>query len=197
LYADLFGLQPPGQPRRSLFGYFHGRSSLSTWLRAVLAQRHVDLMRTTRRLVPLAANEGDEGADSDQVAVAAARFAVPIDPERARWVVIMRRAMARAITRLPPRDRLRVGCYYAEELTLAQIGRSLGEHEATVSRHLKRTRRALRDDVERQLREVDGLSDESIVQCFASVTEDPGPLDLAEMLGERPESKAIRFDRSK
>ena len=32
--------------RQSLFRYFHGRSSLTTWLRAVLAQRHVDRLRS-------------------------------------------------------------------------------------------------------------------------------------------------------
>ena len=142
---------------RSLFRYFHGRSSLSTWLRAVLAQRHVDFIRSTRRLEPLAESEGDEGDKTDPMAIAAARFAAPIDPERTRWLAVMRRAMARAVARLTPRDRLRVGCYYAEELTLAQIGRQLGEHEATVSRHLKRTRRALRDDVERELAGSRGL----------------------------------------
>ena len=122
---------------------------------------------------------------------------MPVDPERARWLAVMRRAMTRALARLAPRDRLRIGCYYAEQLTLAQIGRLLGEHEATVSRQLKRTRRALRDDVERELREVDRLSEAAIVQCFASVTDDPGTLDVAELMGERPDRKDMRLDRSK
>jgi RNA polymerase sigma factor (sigma-70 family) len=193
LYADLFGLQPHGEERRSLFRYFHGRSSLSTWLRAVLAQRHVDVIRATRRLESLA-GESDEG-DPRRQAAAADRVEAPADPERGRWLAVMRRAMTRAIERLTPRDRLRLGCYYAEELTLAQIGRTLREHEATVSRHLKRTRRDLRDDVERQLRETDGLSDEAIAQCFASVSEDPGPLDVADMMGL--DRKELRLDRSK
>ena len=50
IYADLFGLQERDGERRSLFRYFHGRSSLATWLRAVLAQRQVDRVRSTRRL---------------------------------------------------------------------------------------------------------------------------------------------------
>ncbi len=53
IYADLFGLQERDGERRSLFRYFHGRSSLATWLRAVLAQRLVDRVRSTRRLTPL------------------------------------------------------------------------------------------------------------------------------------------------
>src|SRR5471032_2333407 len=35
LYADLFGLRDREGERQSLFRYFHGRSRLSTWLRAV------------------------------------------------------------------------------------------------------------------------------------------------------------------
>ena len=42
IYADLFGLEERDGVRRSLFDYFHGRSSLAGWLRAVLAQRMVD-----------------------------------------------------------------------------------------------------------------------------------------------------------
>src|SRR3954463_9682724 len=45
LYADLFGVAEHGGARRSLLTYFHGRSSLATWLRAVLSQRFVDRMR--------------------------------------------------------------------------------------------------------------------------------------------------------
>ncbi len=95
------------------------------------------------------------------------------------------------MARLDPRDRLRLGCYYAQELTLAETGRLLLEHEATVSRQLARTRRAIREDVERQLRAEAGMSEPQIAQCFHSVMEDPGPLDVREMLdvgGERKES---------
>src|SRR4029453_13092988 len=50
LYADLYGIAAKDGSRRSLFRYFHGRSSLATWLRSVLAQRYVDSMRSRRRL---------------------------------------------------------------------------------------------------------------------------------------------------
>src|SRR5438093_688088 len=52
LYAELYGVGDGGE-RRSLFQYFHGRSSLATWLRAVLAQRYVDRLRLQKRLQPL------------------------------------------------------------------------------------------------------------------------------------------------
>src|SRR5713226_6320210 len=64
LYADLYGLQDREGEPRSLFRYFHGRSSLATWLRAVLAQRHVDRLRAERRFAPLPDDESSTAAGS-------------------------------------------------------------------------------------------------------------------------------------
>ena len=61
LYGELFGLDVRDGERRSHFRYFHGRSSLATWLRAVLSQRHVDRIRSVRRQDPL---PEDEAADA-------------------------------------------------------------------------------------------------------------------------------------
>jgi RNA polymerase sigma-70 factor (ECF subfamily) len=174
LYADLFGLGSRGGERQSLFRYFHGRSSLATWLRAVLAQRHVDRLRSQRRV--------DRLPDEDSPAALAAPPR-SLEPERERYLTVMRVALDRAISRLPARDRLRLGCYYAQELTLAETGRMLGEHEATVSRQLARTRRAIRAEVERHLREEAGLSEAEIDRCVKCVTENAGPLDVNEMFG--------------
>ena len=57
LYGELFGLDVRDGERRSHFRYFHGRSSLSTWLRAVLSRRHVDRLRSARRQDPLPEDE--------------------------------------------------------------------------------------------------------------------------------------------
>jgi IS30 family transposase len=87
------------------------------------------------------------------------------------------------MARLQPRDRLRLSCYYGQDLTLAQIGRLLGEHEGTVSRHLTRTRRALRDDVAHELQARDGMTRSEVERCFESVIDDPGTLDVRDLLG--------------
>ena len=97
--------------------------------------------------------------------------------------------MKRATAALPARDRLRLGCYYAHELTLAQTGRVLGEHEATVSRALARVRAMIRRAVERDLEKA-GLSDAEIVRCFECVTEDAGPLNVHDMLDTDPREPA-------
>jgi RNA polymerase sigma-70 factor (ECF subfamily) len=182
LYAELFGLTERDGERRSLLRYFHGRSSLATWLRAVLAQRYVDHLRRARRTEPLPADDDPGGTDLQSARSAGADLVGPSEPDRRRFVATIRLAISSAIGRLPARDRLRLACYYAQNLTLAQIGRALREHEATTSRHLARTRRTLREDVERQL-EGNGMSEAEIQECFASLVEDPGPLDLAELFG--------------
>jgi RNA polymerase sigma-70 factor (ECF subfamily) len=181
LYADLYGLTERDGVRRSLFTYFHGRSSLATWLRAVLAQRFVDRVRAAKRTVPLPEEPGS-------VLEAPAS---PVDPDRRRWVALAREGLARALAGLVDRDRLRLASYYAQDMTLAHIGRMLGEHEATVSRHLARTRRRVREDVERFLREEAKLSDHDVGACLASVTEDAGPLDLGRLLAASDGRKEI------
>ncbi|HYE87657.1 MAG TPA: hypothetical protein VEA16_14945, partial [Vicinamibacterales bacterium] len=60
LYAELFGLREKDGIRQSVFRYFHGRSSMATWLRSVVAQRYVDRHRDTRRLEPLPEESGAE-----------------------------------------------------------------------------------------------------------------------------------------
>jgi DNA-directed RNA polymerase specialized sigma subunit len=106
------------------------------------------------------------------------------DPDRARYAELLRQALERAVAALTARDRLRFGCYYVQELTLAKTGRVLKESEATSSRQLARARLTIRRDVERQLRDDARLSDEQIAACFASVADDPGSLDLKQVIYE-------------
>jgi len=183
LYGELFGLQARDGERRSHFHYFHGRSSLATWLRAVLAQRHVDQLRSTRRFEPLTSDDRPHAA-----------AAMPASPSWLWYVDLMRRVLPTAIAALAPRDRLRLNCYYLQDLTLAQIGKALNEHEATVSRHLARTRRSIRRHIETELQQREGLSADEIADCFAAVSEDAGSLDLAEVIGAV--RKEIAPDRS-
>ena len=178
LFADLFGLAERDGVRQSLLRYFHGRSRLSTWLRAVLAQRYVDRLRASRHTEPI--------ADDDSPAAPAAP-ARSIDPRRARYVEVLGLALTAAVAALAPRDRLRLTCYHADGRTLAAIGRLLKEHEATVSRHLTRTRREIREAVEARLAQDFGLDRAAIVECFQSVTEDAGTIDLREVLAAAPD----------
>jgi RNA polymerase sigma factor (sigma-70 family) len=177
LWADLF---------RNLFRYFHGRSSLATWLRAVLAQRHVDAIRAAKRLEPLA----DEDAQSRPAAA-------PPDPADRRCRELVRRALDAAITQLEARERLRLACYHAQQLTLAETGRVLSEHEATVSRRLAQTRRTLRSLIEQWLREHARLPPDEVARCIQAAVDDPGHLDLSTIFddGDRKISAVDRSNR--
>ena len=180
LYAELYGLADSTDSRRSLFRYFHGRSKLSTWLRAVLSQRHVDMLRAAQRWEPL---ENDAEPVDRAGLRTPARVADP-DPDRARYLSLLQGSLVKALGNLNPRDRLRLSSYYIQDLTLAQIGRILGEHEATVSRHLDRIRRALRHEVESSLHGEHRLSPEQIDLCLEYALDD-WPHDLSCALSGR------------
>lgn len=192
LFSELYGLAGGTGPERSLFRYFHGRSSLKTWLRAVLAQRHIDSIRAGRRFEDLA--EDETGVPRPGVLPAPPRQ--PLDPHRERYGATFTRALETALDGFPSQERERLRLYYAEGKTLAEIGRLLGEHESSASRHLDRLRQDLRHQVENILRcgfaaangsaAQPGLSDAEIAFCFEYCAEEP-PIDLDKLL---PPSKS-------
>lgn len=135
-------------------------------------------MRAARRLEPL--------GDAEPPGAAATSVPVPsAHADRARLFPLLLHALDAAIAALAPRERLRLECYYSQDLTLAETGRLLGEHEATVSRQLARSRRAIRETVERHLRSEARLSEAEIAECFETALADPGALDLQELLGRK------------
>lgn len=171
LYGELFGLREAEGRRKSLLVHYHGRSRLLTWLRSVLVQRQIDRVRATRRLDPLPDAES---------AAALASPAPPPDPERNRLIGHAQKAVDDAIDALEPKDRLRLRLYYGQDMTLAAIGRALGEHEATVSRKLEKARKTLRQQVGRVMAE-QGLAPAAIARAF-EVAADAPDLQLDRLL---------------
>jgi RNA polymerase sigma-70 factor, ECF subfamily len=180
LYAELYGLDRAGGSRgRALLDYFHGRSKLATWLRAVLAQRHVDTLRSAKRTKSL-----EDETEPVRPAVAGSGTATrdAADPDRTRLLPQLRQAMTGALAALGPSDRLLLSLYYVQELTLAQVARLRGVHEATISRQIDRIRRELRETVERTLAVgpaapdgrtgTAGLSPAEIALCFSYALDD-------------------------
>jgi RNA polymerase sigma factor (sigma-70 family) len=216
LFTDLYGIsaspsaKSPAKPEdRSLFRYFHGRSSLKTWLRAVLAQRHIDSIRASRRFVEIddqSASTPDDGVPFRERVTpidTASSFTNPAhdsspDPHRSRYLSLFSDALHQALNALAPLDHQRLRLYYADQQTLAHIGRELGEHESSVSRNLDRIRRELRASVESALRSGQfrsqngtypqpALSDEQISLCFEYAAED-APLNFDQVFPKEPPS---------
>jgi RNA polymerase sigma-70 factor, ECF subfamily len=189
LFAELFGLADGKRGEASLLRYFHGRSSLKTWLRTVLAQRHIDALRRSRRWESLEQDDGEEKPlPPDKVTVPA------VDPHRAEYLRRFLVVLTTCLETLPAQERQLLELYYARDKTLAQIGRLLGEHESSVSRQLERARRDLRARVEELLRTgcpLDGharkfppMSDPEIALCFEYAAED-APIDFRQIFPEK------------
>ena len=190
IYGELYGLSERDGTRRSLLRYFHGRSKLSTWLRAVLSQRWIDRVRAGRRSTPLP-DDPERLPESPETT----RAASP-DVEAGRFRGLVQQALARAIAALPARDRLRLSCYYAQGLRLAAIGKLIREHEATVSRQLAKTRDGLADAVRTSLKRDHGMDDRTVAECLESAMEDTGSMDVNELIGTGARKKSP-LDRSR
>jgi hypothetical protein len=117
-----------------------------------------------------------------------------------------REALTLALASLDARDRDRLRLYYAEDRTLADIGRTLGEHESSVSRNLERVRRELRGTVEGLLRagktasnggpaaqdgaRAPGMDDAQVALCIQYASEDAA-IDLDKLFESRkPETRS-------
>jgi RNA polymerase sigma-70 factor len=205
LYATLYGRET-AIGRVSLFNHFHGRSKLSTWLRAVLAQRYIDVLRQEKRLESL---EDDEGSGKVLPPKLHSNWQ-PADPSRSRYLQLLANALKQAISSLNQLDRTRLVSYYLKDLTLAEIGKAMNEHEATVSRKLERVRQDLKEKVIAILRSgcvakngpqsessqsspvsqpghdgQAGLDDAQIQLCFDYATE-AWPFDFSQLLEAIP-----------
>ena len=202
LYATLYGRETT-IGRVSLFNHFHGRSKLSTWLRAVLAQRYIDVLRQEKRLESLEDDEGSEKVLSPKLL---SKWQ-PADPSRSRYLRLLADALKHAILSLNQLDRTRLVSYYLKDLTLAEIGKTMNEHEATVSRKLERVRQELKDKVIAILKSGcagkngphaqpspvsqpgqdghAGLDDAQIQLCFEYATE-AWPFDFSQLLEAIP-----------
>ena len=136
LYADLYGTDSRDGRRVSKLASYTGRGSLEGWLRSVMAQEYINRFRRGRRLVSL--EEKEEGGT---------HFAAP-DPEPAPAVdPKVEAATDAALAELSGEERFLLASYYLDGRTLAEIARTLGVHESTISRKLDRLAGSLRKQI--------------------------------------------------
>jgi RNA polymerase sigma-70 factor, ECF subfamily len=145
LYADLYGIRrresgAAGSERASKLASYTGRGSLAGWLRSVLAQEYVNRYRQQRRLVSL-----EEQTELGKQFAAAGHAASPVADPR------LSSATGKAIADLDAESRFLLAEYYLDERSLAEIARTLGVHESTISRKLQRVVKDLRQDIKRDL----------------------------------------------
>jgi len=136
LYADLYGTELRDGERRSKLLFYMGRGSLEGWLRTVLAQEYVNRYRTRKKLVSLD-EENEEGV---QFAAPVVEDAVAVDPR-------LEAAVDAALASLPAEDRYILASYFLDQRTLAEVAKTLGVHESTISRKLDKLTGQLRKHI--------------------------------------------------
>ena len=113
--------------------FYTGRGSLEGWLRTVMAQEFINRYRKQKRTVSLE-EQTEEGV---QFAAKAPEPACTSDQR-------LETATDEALAELSAEDRFTLASYYLDGRTLAEIARTLGLHESSVSRRLDRLSTGLR-----------------------------------------------------
>ena len=146
LFADLYGVNARDGVRSSKLLFYTGRGSLEGWLRTVMAQEFVNRYRKQKRTVSLE-EQTEEGV---QFAAAVPEPACASDQR-------LEAATDEALAELSSEDRFTLASYYLDGRTLAEIARTLGLHESSVSRRLDRLSTGLRKRILAGLR-LQGMS---------------------------------------
>ncbi|HXM23649.1 MAG TPA: sigma-70 family RNA polymerase sigma factor [Terriglobales bacterium] len=136
IYAELYGTTTRDGQRTSKLASYTGRGSLEGWLRTVMAQEHINRYRRQRRLVSL----DEETEEGFQFATPESELAIAVDPR-------VESATDEVLAALPSEDRFVLASYFLDERTLAEIARTLGVHESTISRKLDKLAKSLRKQI--------------------------------------------------
>ncbi|HSZ63215.1 MAG TPA: sigma-70 family RNA polymerase sigma factor [Terriglobales bacterium] len=148
LFADLYGVNVRAGVRHSKLVFYNGRGSLEGWLRTVMAQEFINRYRKQKRNVSLE-EQIEEGV----------QFAAPASLQRSSDGMSdgasdrrLEAATDEALAELSAEDRFTLASYYLDGRTLAEIARTLGLHESSVSRRLDRLATGLRKRILAALR---------------------------------------------
>ncbi len=162
LFADLYGVNTRDGIRRSKLVFYTGRGSLEGWLRTVMAQEFINRYRKQKRTVSLE-EQTEEGV---QFAAAVQEPAYASDQR-------LEAATDEALAELSSEDRFTLASYYLDGRTLAEIARTLGLHESSVSRRLDRLAAGLRKRILAGLR-MQGMSHAQATEALETDVRDIG-----------------------
>jgi RNA polymerase sigma-70 factor (ECF subfamily) len=174
LYADLYGVE-----RKSKLDSYMGRGSLEGWLRTVLAQRCVDRWRGYAKTVSL--EERVEAGES---------FTAPVEAASSQPDPRVGAAVRQALSELKSDDRYILAAYYLDQRTLAEIARTIGVHESTISRRLERLTANLRKRVRKCLQRA-GLGAYQCDEILEDLDVRDLNIDVAAQLRQEPATKSF------
>ena len=184
LFADLYGVNARDGVRNSKLNFYTARGSLEGWLRTVMAQEFINRYRKTKRDVSLDEQE-EEGTQF------VAPNPVPVSTADAR----LEEATDEALGELSAEDRYVLAAYHLDGRTLAEIARTLGLHESSISRRLDRVTATLRKRILACLRDR-GMSHAQAKEALETDVRDI-QLDLRTRLTQESGIKAFPGRRGK
>jgi RNA polymerase sigma-70 factor, ECF subfamily len=156
---------------RGKLARYQGRSTLRTWLAAVVAHAALNSRQARSRWVPLEQAHADDAAGS---------LAEQHEPENDEAAALLRDILRGAVQALPAEERLLLQLYYEQGLTLDAIGAALGLSSAAISRRLKQTREGLRATIDALARREAGASADTLRDGVDLARID---VDLGKLLG--------------
>jgi len=177
LYADLYGTETRDGRRTSKLSYYTGRGSLEGWLRAILAQEYVNRYRRRQREVSL-----EEKTEAGGQFAADPPAQPAPDPRLAQ-------ATDTVLATLGDEERFILASYHLDGCTLAEIARTLGVHESTVSRKLEKVVRAVRERIMEELSRR-GMSRRQAEEAFETDVRDV-PVDVSKRLSQKDGASAF------
>ena len=178
LFADLYGVNARDGVRSSKLVFYTGRGSLDGWLRTVMAQEFINRYRKQKRTISLE-EQTEEGV----------QFAAAIPDPACASDERLETATDEALAELSSEDRFTLASYYLDGRTLAEIARTLGLHESSVSRRLDRLSTGLRKRILAGLR-LQGMSHAQAAEAMEADVRDLR-LDLRSRLTQDSEAKTF------
>jgi len=178
LYADLYGTETREGRRTCKLNYYTGRGSLEGWLRATLAQEYVNRYRRHQREVSL-----------EEKTEAGTQFAAADPPAQQVPDPRLVEATDAVLAALVAEERFILASYHLDGRTLAEIARTLGVHESTISRKLEKVVRAVRERIMDELLRR-GMSQRQAQEALATDVRDVA-VDVAGRLAQKDGASAF------
>lgn len=156
-------------------GGYNGRGTLAGWLRVAVSRAAIDHFRRGKRMTSLEELQ-EKGSDAVLQKPDTKGEGERLDSQ---WGPIFTRIASECLRSLPARDRLLLCLHYLRNVSLKDLGRQFGIHEATASRWIERIRRDIRKQVEHELRVKHRLRSNEIESLWKWAS----PWPLAEAVG--------------
>jgi RNA polymerase sigma-70 factor len=165
ILTDLFLPDSSGYSR---IASYDGRSSLATWLRAIISHRAIN--ERERKFNGMTQLNEDIFEKADESALLSMEMVL----RSSRYQVLIKDSLEKACNELTNRERLMLLLRYDNGLQLGKIGCLFGLHQSTITRQLERVQTKIRNAVVLILAHKYGLSQAAIDECMTEIVENPG-----------------------